>query len=951
MNTFLQEVAQYIYKGGKAHLSDVHIIFPSRRAAVFFSKYLSEIIETPIWSPRYVTISDLMFEISGYSKADQVELLFTLFEVFRVKVNPHETFDDFYALGEVLVNDFDDVDKHLVNAEDLFSNLSSLKNIEDHFEYLSSEQKNDIRSFWVHFDAPSTDQDTFTNLWEALAPLYLNFKEKLDVSGRVYEGMANRAVAEKIRSGWKPGNPDEKYFVVGFNGFTPSEEVLMESLKREGRAEFFWDYDPTYVYEDTVHEAGYFLRKNLKRFPPPSDFVKPSPRITEARAMEVISAPNDPGQVKMMSWTLEDLKRQKRVEKNNTAVVLSDEHLLSQVMHSIPDGYTDINITMGYPLIHTPAFSLVQNLVDLQMRKKESNGSVQFYFKDVIRILEHQYISNRQDAALEALTGQIKSGNRIFPNQQFLDVNDVTRTLFIPVSTASGMIDYLREILLAVLPGDEDQEGSVPDRKNLQKEYIYHLYLTINRLGDLVMKGIQDFGLDVFLRLLRKMLHGVTIPFLGEPLRGLQVMGILETRVLDFENLIILSMNEGIFPRTAPGFTVIPFNLRKGFGLPTPEHQDRLYAYYFYRLLHRARKITFIYNSRTDGMRSGEMSRFLYQLKYLYGMTMVFKSLGMSIRQLPDRPIEIKKGKDETDLLYAFCKPGDAVLTPSALNAYLDCSLRFYFRYLSNIREPQKISEEIDQMVFGNLLHYSMEKLYCQAPQNSITPQFLEGLISDGSQLQKALDSALTKTWPGEGDGSVSSGRFLIIKEILLRYLNQILEEDRKAAPFKILGLEERIGLSFTISPHNEKHRVNLGGIMDRIDRIGDTIRIIDYKTGGVTKNIKSIHELFIRNNPKRSREAFQTFIYAWMYIAKHGQHLVVKPGLYDVRQMHTEHFTPDFTLAKQPVINLKSFFGEIEEGLLDLLNEIFNPSIPFTRADDTKLCEWCIYQRLCKRD
>jgi hypothetical protein len=652
----------------------------------------------------------------------------------------------------------------------------------------------------------------------------------------------------------------------------------------------------------------------------------------------------------MMSRTLRELKDLNRVARNNTALVLSDEHLLSQVMHSIPEDYADINITMGYPLIHTPAFSLVQALVDLQMRRKDSDGQPLYYFQDVLRILEHQYFSGMEDAELHDRIHQIKSGNQIFPSQSFLSVNEMTGTLFRPVATAPEMIEYLRDILLGALPEDQGQQEDADPRKDLQKEFIYHLYLTVNRLGDLMQRTMPDMGLDVLLRLLKKMLRGVTIPFLGEPLRGLQVMGILETRVLDFENLVILSMNEGIFPKAAPGMTMIPYNLRKGFGLPTPEHQDRLFAYYFYRLMHHAQNITFIYNSRADGLRTGEMSRFLYQLKYLYGWPISFQSLATSIRHIPDRIIEVAKGVEEMGLLNAYTERGEAILTPSALNHYLDCSLRFYFRYLAGLKEPEEVSEEPDQAVFGNLLHYTMEKLLSDAPDGTVTEPFIQELLTSGSRVRASIEEAMTRIWPEE-KGPTSSGRFYIIREILFRYIGQVLKHDLQWVPFKILGLEQRITMPYEIKGPSDTLHIKLGGIIDRIDRVGNAIRIIDYKTGSVEKSIGTIDALFTRGSQNRRREGFQTFVYSWMVSVNRAHNEAVKPGLYDVRNMNSDQFRPEFTMQRKPILDLRPYFSDIEVALVDLLKEIFNPDLPFAQVADRKVCEWCPYQRICKRD
>ena len=946
METFLGKLAEEIYKREKDKLHECAFVFPGRRAALFFTKYLSSHIEKPSWSPDFLTITDLMTKISGYRLADSFQLIFLVYKLYKNRNENPESIDTFYSLAEVLLNDFNDIDKNLINASDLFRNLNNVKFLDDQYDYLSEEQVEAIRSFWSHFQIQdqSTEKERFTGIWDQLLSLYNDLRNELQKSGLVYEGMIYRKVVEMIQNNHHIDLPYHKIYFIGFNALTQSEKEILVHLQKLGKAEFVWDYDKSYV-DDKQHEAGFFIRENLRNFKElniesSNDFM-----FSSEKEIEYIASSNDPGQVKIMSKVLLDMFRKKEFEKNNTAVVLADEHLIPQVLHSIPSEYSDINITMGYPVKDTPVFSLVECLIDLQKNRK--GGS--FYYKDVTRVLDHQYISFLRIKDFDDLKEDVLTRNRIYINQNSIPDDKLGKLIFKPISDPVELSDYLREILYNIyLLNSEDEvleEGTI----DLQKEYLYNVYLALNRLSDILNENEPSIKIETFLNILKKIIRGMIIPFSGEPLKGLQVMGVLETRALDFENLIILSMNEGVFPRAGASASLVPYSLRKAFGLPTVEHQDRIYAYYFYRLIQRAKNITLIYNTKTEGIRTGEMSRFLFQLKYLNYFQVKERNLSVIVNQQTRGEIVVQKSNVELDFLKKYYSPDRSYLSPSGLNTYLNCSLRFYFRYIGGIKVPDKVTEEVDHLVFGNLLHMTMKILYEEFKNRPLSAEEIKKLRKGEDKIKSIIEASIKDEWLKSESDAELSGRNLIAKEILLRYVKQLLRVDEGIAPFTLRGLEDEYKSKIGIDISGSSVQVKIGGKVDRIDEIDGIYRIIDYKTGSVKKAFSSIESLFTKEEDNRNNEAFQTLLYCWLFDKSDLTQII--PGLYDIKGMNESKFSPEFKMAKKELLDFNEVKNEFEIHLRKLIEDIFDPNIAFTQTQNQKICENCDFINICKRD
>ncbi len=961
MDNFLQHIANIVYRKYEKQLDRICMVFPNRRAGVFFSQYLSEITETPIWSPACKTINELMKDLSNLQIAENLELIFELYKVFRKETGTTENFDDFYFWGEILLNDFDDIDKYLVNAADLFHNLEALKEIEDHFSYLSESQIEAIKTFWKNLN-PTKDtkhKTGFIQLWPLLNRIYSGFRSALLDKRRGYEGMAYREVAEKILQDTPFDLEFDIFIMVGFNALNSCEERLFEFLHNQGMGIFFWDYDESYLH-DIHHEAGFFIRKNMKRFPQAEMDFSFLHLEGDDKTMEVIAVPTDVAQADLIPRILEKIPDAANNEPEKTAIVLADEQLLMPVLYSIPPEIEKINVTMGYPIKDTPLYSLVIHLIDLQKRRKGDAGkNLFFYHKPVLSILSHQYILRQNIPEIREMIGEIMRWNKIFIDASVFRDHELLSMIFRKVDTPEHMSEYLMGILLYLFhkinPEDQDEQ----EKPALHQEYVFHLYLAIQQLGNIITDEEVSLNLETYLKLLDKLVKNRKIPFTGEPLAGLQIMGILETRTLDFENLILLSLNEGILPRGQSTGSFVPYNLRKGFGLPTFEHQDSIYAYYFYRLIQRAKNITFIYNNNSEGIKSGEMSRFLTQLKFNQAIKPVEKTVAFDIQIVNPGIITIEKDERIMSEImnYSGNTEGYPYLSPSGLNTYLDCSLRFYYRYIAGLKEPDEMSEEINFQVFGNILHKAINRLYTPYINRLLDAESTGHLMRDQKKIHSTLEQAIMEEFGKATDRERTrnfGGRNLVILEILRKYLHRILTVDRNFVPLEILCLEEKFTTRLHPVYQGKTIDFRIGGTIDRIDQTEGIVRIIDYKTGKGELSYRGMKNLFQKGDPKRNNAVFQTFLYALLVSDQYSDYPIM-PGLYFARELYKEPFncrirchetgSSDFVIA-----DFHNHRDEFLDYLKDLVEEMVDPAVPFMQVEDEAVCRSCPYRKICHR-
>lgn len=994
MKTFLKYVARDILEKYGNNLSDIAIVFPNKRAALFLNESLARLTDHPIWSPSYITISDLFRKHSTLKVGDPIKLVCDLHKTFVACTGIDETLDHFYGWGQLLITDFDDVDKNMAEAEKLFANLSDIHELDD-ISYLTEEQKVLIRKFFSNFndDHNSELKKRFLQLWSHFLDIYQQFNQRLEEQGLAYEGALYRKVVndENIKFQHK------KYLFVGFNMMQVVEQKLCERLMKEGKAHFYWDYDDYYMQNN--HEAGHYIREYLKYYPnelnelPSHDLREIYHNFDNSKDITYISASTENIQARYVNQWLKEKKRYKYGKK--VAIVLADEGLLQSVIHSLPTNedikslpdYSEndqlsYNITLGYPLQQTPFYSLLQHLIKLQGigHPKHSNNYRLHYVLMALRHPYTRYISQNYSKLLSALDEQ----KQFYPTRQFLsmDGDEGLSLLFKDLGETATeneynlrLIQYLLEILKTIGVNSKEQDDP------LFQESLFRTYTLLNRLQELIQTG--DLAVDCITleRLMQQLIQSTSIPFHGEPAEGIQVMGVLETRNLDFEHILVLSCNEGKMPKGVNDASFIPYSLRKAYGLTTVDNKVAIYAYYFHSLLQRSRDITLCYNNATEDGQSGEMSRFMLQLLIESHHDINRSSLVAGQSTIRPTYDAIEK-KQNTFIKLKNLK----MLTPTFLNTYLRCEKQFYYKYVEGLIEPDEIDEdEVDNKVFGNIFHRAAELFYQGLASNNalttdnkgklkltrpivITKEQLEQALKDESLVYRLVDQAFGEELfkvSAAGYRPKYNGLQLINKEVIARYIRQLITIDMRQAPFTILGLELVVKTGIEVETSIGKLSFTIGGFIDRLDAVAangnangknlaERIRVIDYKTGRIsTTHPRALDEVF---NPSMLNKHTDYYLQSMLYsiIVKHNKDLnpgqePVSPGLLFIQNAGAEDYDPTLKMGKELISSIDVYEEEFMKQLKILIANIFDKDQPFRPTDDKHRCEYCPYAALCK--
>ena len=994
MKTFLKYVARDILEKYGNNLSDIAIVFPNKRAALFLNESLARLTDHPIWSPSYITISDLFRKHSTLKVGDPIKLVCDLHKTFVACTGIDETLDHFYGWGQLLITDFDDVDKNMAEAEKLFANLSDIHELDD-ISYLTEEQKVLIRKFFSNFndDHNSELKKRFLQLWSHFLDIYQQFNQRLEEQGLAYEGALYRKVVndENIKFQHK------KYLFVGFNMMQVVEQKLCDRLMKEGKAHFYWDYDDYYMQNN--HEAGHYIREYLKYFPnelndmPPHDLREIYHNFDNSKDITYISASTENIQARYVNQWLKEKNRYKFGKK--VAIVLADEGLLQSVIHSLPTNedikslpdYSEndqlsYNITLGYPLQQTPFYSLLQHLIKLQGigHPKHSNNYRLHYVLMALRHPYTRYISQNYSKLLSALDEQ----KQFYPTRQFLsmDGDEGLSLLFKDLGeTASEneynlrLIQYLLDILKTIGVNSKEQDDP------LFQESLFRTYTLLNRLQELIQTGNLVVDSITLERLMQQLIQSTSIPFHGEPAEGIQIMGVLETRNLDFEHILVLSCNEGKLPKGVNDASFIPYSLRKAYGLTTVDNKVAIYAYYFHSLLQRSRDITLCYNNATEDGQSGEMSRFMLQLLVESHHDITRSSLVAGQSTIRPTYDAIEK-KQNTFIQLKNLK----MLTPTFLNTYLRCEKQFYYKYVEGLIEPDEIDEdEVDNKVFGNIFHRAAELFYQGLASNNalttdnkgklkltrpivITREQLEQALKDESLVYRLVDQAFREELfkvSAAGYRPKYNGLQLINKEVIARYIRQLITIDMRQAPFTILGLELVVKTGIEVETSIGKLSLTIGGFIDRLDAVAangnangknlaERIRVIDYKTGRIsTTHPKALDEVF---NPSMLNKHTDYYLQSMLYsiIVKHNKDLnpgqePVSPGLLFIQNAGAEDYDPTLKMGKELISSIDVYEEEFMKQLKVLIANIFDKDLPFRPTDDKHRCEYCPYAALCK--
>ncbi|WP_301043030.1 PD-(D/E)XK nuclease family protein [Parabacteroides goldsteinii] len=957
MTPFLQQIASLFYQQYGAEVSRLAFVFPNRRTGLFFQKYLSEVADKPLFSPTILTINDLFVQLSGKQTADTINMLNMLYDIYVRHSGSTETFDEFLYWGEMLLNDFDDVDKYMADARMLFTNVTDLREIENDFSFLDAEQIAAIRTFWSSFypKGDSPNQEEFLAVWKILYTLYNDLRDALAAEGRGYEGMIFREVVEQMEQNNCCDLPYTKVVFVGLNALSVAEERFLIQLQKRGIADFYWDYASDKV-TDPNNKASYFVERNLKNFP--SQYPLPAEEKVDTE-IEVIGIPSGIGQAKQVYTLLNELCKEDEMspeEALRTAIILPDEHLLIPVLNAIPEQIRRINVTMGYPLAGTPVASLMEYILALQKNVRYVDRQPVFYFRDVLPILNHRYISSTCPEIVNALVKDIAENNRIYISAADLGKTDLLSVLFLPVTDVNTFSDYLINVLqelnkvMHALSSGEEEEDATQRTNDLEQEFIFHYFTTVNRMKEIMQDAGIEMKIDTYFRLLKRVTDTITIPFRGEPLSGLQIMGVLETRALDFDRLIILSMNEGIFPLRKAANSFIPYNLRRGFGLPTYEHQDSVWAYHFYRLIYRANHVSLLYDTRSNGLQTGEVSRFVHQLHYHYEVPLQNKLVVYNVSSAKTPALQVKKTDEVMQRLNAFHKGGNRAISASAVNTYLDCPLKFYFSVVEGIQEEEEVSETIESNVFGSILHKVMEELYMPLCGKIVTADLLKAIKKDTPVLTGAIARAFAEIFFMSDVVRPLTGQNFLIGEMIRKYVEKILERDSKLTPFRYIESERKINRLFTLG--DNRTEIQLKGFIDRIDEVRDAVRIIDYKSGSGTSVFTSVESLFDKEDKDRAKAVMQVFMYSWMLgAAPAGK--TIQPGIYYMRTLFSDSFDASVSrrierTKTEPVTDFSAYSEAFEGELRRCLDEIFGRETPFTQTTTEKACAWCPFKDIC---
>ena len=946
MKSFLEEISEILYSRYGTKLGEVTVVFPNKRAGLFFIRALSNLVNKPVWSPHIYSIEEFIFQVTGRQPADRISLTLDLFNTYRKITGFDESFDRFYFWGDMLLNDFDEIDSYLADPGKIFSIVKDLKEIEAAFPFLTDEQKDIIKEFWGSLaDARSDFSEGFLRFWRSIPVIYQTFRKNIAVKGQAYRGMIYRQLAERIRDGEMEWNGGHVVF-AGFNALTVSEEVIIKWFLENNKGDIFWDTDEAFV-NNRWHEAGHFHRKFLKdtvfgkTFPSklPDNFKN------SGAEFEILSTSSNASQSRWAGNLAGELLKNGLLDKpEKTVIVLPDETQVTAVLSALPEEISKVNVTIAYPVRTTPLFSFFELLIELHENRRISSKGIWFSHRQVLPLLAHPVTKKSAGSKAMEIAASIREKNIVYIHQDFLTAEGILGELFKTVDENSEVINYLSDLLFEI---NAEEDGSAYDA-----EIRFYFYRLFRRVGQLFSEEEIPVTFSLLKRLFRQIAKIERVSFTGEPLEGLQVMGILETRNLDFENIIILNANDSVFPGMAYHNSFIPYNVRKVFGLPNFEHTGSIYSYLFYRLIPRAKKVWLAYNSEESGLKTGEPSRFIQQLKFETGFRIEEKVLSQPIHVKRATPLIIDKDEKVMELLSHF-KNGignDAKhLTPSALNTFLDCPLSFYFKYVLGIKEQEEVTPDFNAVLFGNILHKVMEELYrpfISENTGQITGEELRKITGNTESAVEQIFASHFGTRKKEE--FIFEGRNILGREIIISLVHKILEADAGYAPFRILGIEKRVSFSLPFREGNKSASVNIKGIVDRIDEKDGRLRIIDYKSGRDSRFFDSVEALFSKDERKRNKAVFQTLFYS-MVLSELDNNRPYIPGLFNVREIYNESFSPELLTGRKSdarkvdeKLLTEIILPEFRDRLDALITEIFDPSIPFRHAEEEEECKYC---------
>ncbi|MCE7067226.1 PD-(D/E)XK nuclease family protein [Dyadobacter sp. CY326] len=968
MQSFLNLVAKHILSNHAA-LERVNIVVPTRRAAFFLMQELAKETTEAIMSPNVVAVDDFVESICTLEIEDPVHLLFDLYETFK-EIDPDVQFDRFMGWASVLLNDLDKIDQYLVKTSYLFEYLTEAHAINRWQESMPAG-----RTFQTE---GGTKQ--YFSLFENINKVYISFRNRLLAKGKAYRGMAYREVAEDVNQLLVERSEFEKLYFAGFNAFTESEKVIITALIKAGKAEVLWDTDRYYMSENVGVEAGKSLREyqKSKAFGPWSWTT--DNLTTSEKNITIYGVPNATLQTKVAGALYKQMLESDGPDHAvPTAIVLADENLLAPMLYSLDEGVSDLNVTMGlsmrnsllYTLIDS-IFELQQNVVEFKNKKGQLIRIPKFGHKSINKVLNHPFIRHYEYVALTPLSdGQtiiqktlwaITKGNQVFLSSEDLiglsDNHPLFRILFTHwqknnskqvIQTFYELIELLREVY--------------KDYKNaLETEYLYLFYTLLKQFEQTIEEKAELITLRTLRSFMFELIRQTKIPFSGEPISNLQIMGMLETRALDFERIIILSVNEGMIPQAKRQHSLIPYDAAQAVGLPTHQHQEAVMSYHFYRLLQRAKEVHMLYTSTNDAPGGGEKSRFIRQVEYelaQYNPQLTISNKTVVLESRAQEELDEVVRKDDAMIAVIRQYLAGKGIYPTHLNEFIRCSMQFYLKHIVGVREKEEVEEELGMDKIGTWLHAALERL-----DNEF---FLKKSDPSEEQIKAVLRDEFDEKFKGYvTDMGLNRIYYQIGEQQVLVFLKHHMSQKPRR---EILAAEQPLNTNIELILQGTYTPVRIGGKIDRIEQSEDgTLFVMDYKTGSVELTGKQKlsdpirREEVIRTDPDRKvGYVRQLWMYEYLMYRKmldeKGLRLggkvyefgnyAVKSGFYSFRDPKnlianpldlTEQLAPEEFIAKSEVI------------LTDILNVLLDPDIPFRKTGDLTTCQYCDFVGICGR-
>jgi len=909
MKTFISNVVDAILKHYKSY-NELTFVLPSQRACLFLKEELLNRNEATSFMPNIMSIENFIQDLADIQLIDNTQLLFEFYSIYRkiIPTEKLESFETFSQWATIALHDFNEVDSHLINTVDFFTNLRDIKKLNK----------------WFQDKKPSKLAVNYLEFFEYLNALYNALYKNLKNNGFGYQGLIYREANENLE--YYINSNKNHTILIGFNALNKAEENIFQELLNNELATIYWDCDENYL--DNKNEAGIFLRKykNDWTYYKNNPFLWVDKVSKPTQNIHLIGAPKNISQIKYAGELLSKFEN-----FNKTALVLADENLLMLMLNSLPNNVENINITMGYPLKDIPLASLFNNLFKLHLNQQKFDKvkQQQFYYKDVLSLINDPFLNKLYGELLQKIISKIKLENNIFlalsTIKEYISTEEIEK-----LSLLFSLFNFSKDINHVIQQCSNLINQLKQFVDGVEKEYLFRFYNVFQQLETLNLSYNHITNLNTLALFYNQILQNEKLSFQGEPLQGLQLMGMLETRVLDFETVVMTSMNEGILPSSKNETSFIPYDVKKYFNLPTYQEKDAIFSYHFQRLVQRASNIYLIYNTETDGYGSGEKSRFLTQLQ-INNPTIVNTTISPIVQRSEISLIEIKKTPAILQKLKEVFTRG---ISPSALATYIYNPIAFYEQKVLGIKDDDEVEETIAANTMGSVIHDVLEHMY-----KPFIGKFLT--IENVSEMQKQTDSLLTKYFEKHYlKGNIDTGKNKLIFEVSKSYINRFLKQEiqliNQKRKLKIVVLEQK--MEALISIEGIDFPVRIKGIVDRVDELDGVTRVIDYKTGKVESNQLKMNDFSLISEDYKYTKALQVMLYSFLYTKNSNQGIdILESGIISFKNLNSGFIKMNFTEKPRGVDSLvsKKRIDNFMQETQQLIKEILDPNVPFKQKEN----------------